>query len=162
LKDKLNKLFSHLTLAYKTLSDPKTRKEYDQNLSLDAAPMEGHNPEMARLRFEEGKKALKKKLYDDAEKLLGQAVYLDSSVPGYHFYLGLALENEKKLHEAEDAIHKALKLDPFNADYMAELGHIYLKLGLSIRAKTYLDKAIKYDSSNERATEGLQKMKATS
>jgi curved DNA-binding protein CbpA len=158
LKDKLNKLFSHLTLAYKTLSDPKMQKEYDQDLSPKVAPMGGNNLEMARLRFEEGKKAFKKKLYADAEGLFGQAVYLDSSVPDHHFYLGLTLENEKKFHEAEKAIQKALKLDHFNADYMAELGHIYLKLGLSLRAKTCFEKAIKYDPSNERATEGLQKV----
>jgi tetratricopeptide (TPR) repeat protein len=134
------------------------KKEYDESLSSRTLPGNGHNLDMAKAKFEEGKMALRKKHYADAAALFGQAVYLDNSVPDYHFYLGLTLENEKKLHEAEESVSKALKLDPFNSLYMAELGHIYLELGLSLRAKNILEKAIKYDPSNERATEGLQKM----
>lgn len=158
LKNKLDNLFSTLTIAYKTLSDPKMRKEYDESLSFKTLAGDGRNHDMAKAKFEEGKRAFKKKLYADAAALFGQAVYLDNSVPDYHFYLGLTLENEKKLHEAEEAMSKALKLDPFNALYMAELGHLYLELGLNLRAKTTFEKAIKFDPSNERATEGLQKI----
>jgi len=158
LKNKLNNLFSILTIAYKTLSDPKMKKEYDESLSFRTLPGDGHNLDMAKAKFEEGKQALRKKLYADAAALFGQAVYLDNSVPDYHFYLGLTLENEKKLHEAEESVSKALKLDPFNSLYMAELGHIYLELGLNLRAKNTFEKAVKFDPSNERATEGLQKM----
>jgi curved DNA-binding protein CbpA len=158
LKNKLDNLFSTLTIAYKTLSDLKMKKEYDESLSSRTLPGTGRNLDMAKAKFEEGKMALKKRLFADAAALFGQAVYLDNSVPDYHFYLGLTLENEKKLHEAEDAVNKALKLAPFNALYMAELGHIYLELGLNLRAKTTFEKAIKFDPSNERATEGLQKL----
>jgi len=158
LKNKLNNLFSILTIAYKTLSDPKMRKEYDESLSSRTLPGDGHNLDMAKAKFEEGKMALRKKIYADAAALFGQAVYLDNSVPDYHFYLGLTLENEKKLHEAEESVSKALKLDPFNSLYMGELGHIYLELGLNLRAKNTFEKAVKFDPSNERATEGLQKV----
>jgi len=158
LKNKLNALFSHLTVAYKTLSDPKTKREYDKSLSSTGAPVKGSNTEMARARFQEGKTAFRKRSYPEAVALFGQAVYLDSSIADYHFYLALALGKEKKLREAEESINKALKLDPFNADYMAELGHIYLKLGLNSRAKASFEKAIKYNPSNERAFEGLQKI----
>lgn len=159
LKDKLNALFSSLTVAYKTLSDPKTRREYDRHPSSGAAPMEGsNNSGKAKFRFEKGKNALRKRAYADAVELFRQAAYLDSSVAEYHFYLSLALGKEKKFREAEEAISKALKLDPYNAEYMAELGHIYLGLGFTLRAKAAFKKAIKYDPSNERAFEGLQKI----
>ena len=159
LKNKLNTLFSYLTMAYKTLSDPTMRLEYDQSSSFKAAHIEGHPVEMARVRFEQGKKALWDKLYAEAAVLFGQAAYLDSSVASYHFYFGMALAKEKKFREAQEAINNALKLDPLNANYMAELGHMYLALGFTSRANAAFEKAIQLDPSNKRAAEGLQKIR---
>jgi Flp pilus assembly protein TadD len=70
----------------------------------------------------------------------------------------MALAKEKKFREAQDAINKSLKLDPLNANYMAELGHIYLELGFHARAKTTFARAIQLDLTNKRAAEGLQKI----
>jgi Flp pilus assembly protein TadD len=68
----------------------------------------------------------------------------------------MSLAKCKKFREAQDAINKALKLDPFNSSYTAELGHIYLELGFNARAKAAFEKAIQLDPSNKRAAEGLQ------
>jgi curved DNA-binding protein CbpA len=159
LKPKLNMIFSQITDAYKILSDPKMRREYDRSLSNRPAKIGSNKLEIARARFKEGKDAFKKGAYTEAAELFGQAAYLDSSVPAYHFYHGLSLTKNKKLGEAEKAISKALKIEPFNADYMAEVGHIYLQLGFNLRAKNTFEKAIKLDPANERAAEGLQKIK---
>lgn len=158
LKNKLNSLFSYLNEAYKILSDPRMRSEYDQTLSSGTVQIEGCNSEIARDRFVEGKEALRKGSYTEATELFRQAVHIDSSVAVYHFCLGLALEKEKKLEDAEASIITALKLDPLNADYIAELGHIYLDLGFNSRAKNAFEKVIKFDPSNERAAEGLHKI----
>jgi curved DNA-binding protein CbpA len=154
LKNKLNLIFSYLTKAYKTLSHPQMKMEYDQN----PASLESRISEMAKVKFEEGKKAFWDKLYSEAAELLGQAAYLDSSVASYHFYFGMALMNGKKFREAQEAIINALKLDPMNANYFAELGHIYLELGFNSRAKATFEKTIQLDPSNKRAEEGLQKL----
>ena len=159
LRNKLNTLFSHLTQAYKTLSDPDMRKEYDQRLLIRPARLERNNAEKARARFAEGKEILRKRSYTEAAELFGQAVYLDSSVADYHFYLGLSLGKKKKLREAEKALRQALKIEPFKADYIAELGHIYLQLGFKLRAQNTFEKAIRIDQNNERAAEGLRKVR---
>ncbi|MBM4129344.1 MAG: hypothetical protein FJ243_04390, partial [Nitrospira sp.] len=158
LKNKFNALFSAFTVTYKTLSDPKTRGEYDRTPLPFAAPAEGSNAEKAKLKFKEGEVAYKKKAFTDAAELFGQAIYLDRSVADYHFHLGLAFWKQKKFRESGEAIGTALKLDPYNAEYMAELGHIYLELGFESRAKAAFEKAKKYDPSNERAAEGLKKV----
>jgi curved DNA-binding protein CbpA len=158
LKNKLNALFSHLTLAYKTLSNPTMKMEYDMNPSFKTASMEGRTVEMARTKFEEGKKAFWEKSYIEAADLLGQAAYLDSSAASYHYYHGLALAKVKKFREAQEATSKALKLDPMNSNYAAELGHIYLELGFHARAKTTFERALQLDPTNKRAAEGLQKI----
>jgi tetratricopeptide (TPR) repeat protein len=159
LKNKLNTIFSHITDAYKILSDPKTCREYDNSLSIKPSKTESNNVEIARTRFREGKEAFRKRSYAEAAELFGQATYLDGSVPDYHFNMGLALEKAKRLREAEKALQQALKIAPYNANYLAELGHIYLQLDLKLRAKTTFEKAIKFDPSNERAVEGLRKVR---
>jgi len=158
LKNKLNALFSHLTLAYKTLYNPKIKMEYDLNPSFKAASMEGRPVEMARARFEEGKKAFWEESYTEAADLFGQAAYLDSSAASYHYYHGMALAKERKFREAQEATNKALKLDPLNANYMAELGHIYLDLGFHERAKATFKRTLQLDPTNKRSAEGLQKI----
>lgn len=159
LKNKLNIIFSHINDAYKILSDPKMRREYDFSLSIRPAKIESNNVEIARAKFKEGKEAFRKRAYKEAAELFGQAVYLDSSVADYHFHFGRGLIKEKNWPEAERAISNALKIAPFNADYIAELGYIYLQLGFKLRAKNTFEKAIKSDPSNERAAEGLQKVR---
>lgn len=156
LKNKLNTIFSQLTEAYRILSDQKMRTQYDQSLSIKPAKIEKDNVEIARVRFSEGKEAMRNRAFADAAELFGQATYLDSSMPTYYFHMGLAYERIKKFREAEQAIRHALKLDPFNADYLAELGHVYLKLDLQLRAQPIFEKALKFDPSNERAIKGLQ------
>jgi tetratricopeptide (TPR) repeat protein len=70
--------------------------------------------------------------------------------------MGIALEKETRYREAEKAYRQALKLDPFNADYLAQLGNVYLKLDLPLRAKSSFETALKYNPSSKKAMEGLQ------
>jgi len=156
LKNKLHTIFSQITEAYRILSDSKMRNAYDQSLSIKPAKIEKSTVEIARVRFTEGREAMKNRAFDDAVELFGQATYLDSSMPTYYFHMGIAYERLKKFREAEKALRHALKLDSFNVDYLAELGHVYLKLNLPLRAKTIFEKALKFDPSHERSIKGLQ------
>ncbi len=158
IRNKLTRLFSYITDAYKTLSDPEERKRYDQGLKVKITPVQENKADTARQRFEEGKAAFKKGLYEDAAELFGQAIYLDSTIPAYHFSLGRAYVKQKKLREAEKAMSKAVKIDPYNADYLAELGYIYLEIGLKLRAKSTFEKTLKFDHTNKRAIDGLKKV----
>ena len=157
LKSKLNIILSYITEAYKTLTVSNLKEQYDKSLKV-TTPRTTSKSETARLRFQEGREAFKKKQFPDAVELFGQAVYLDKSVADYHFYLGLAYGKQKKFHDAEKSIRTALSYDSFNTDYLVELGHIYLEIGFKLRAKSTFEKASKLDPSNKKAREGLQKI----
>jgi curved DNA-binding protein CbpA len=164
LKNKLNAIFSHLTGVYKILTDPKERREYDRLLQIKPVRLRSgtekkSNTELATARYSEGKEAFRRESYAEAEALFSQATYLDSLKPAYHFHLALALVRENKFREAGKSINEALKLNPGNADYLAELGHIYLKLGFRLRARSAFEKALKSDPSNKRAAGGMQKVR---
>lgn len=158
IRNKLTRLFSFITDVYRTLSDPEERKKYDQRVKVGITTKKEDKTDTARLRFEEGKVAFKKGLYHDAADLFGQSIYLDSTIPAYHFSLGRSYVKQKKFREAEKAMSKAVKVDPYNADYLTELGYIYLEIGLKLRAKTTLERALKFDPTNKRAIEGLKKV----
>jgi len=156
IRNKLTRLFSYITDAYRTLSDPEDRQRYDQRAKEGIISKKEDKADAAKKRFDGGKVAFKKGLYHDAAELFGQAIYFDSTVPAYHFALGRAYVKQKKFREAEKAMSKAVKADPYNADYLAELGTIYQEIGLKLRAKMTFEKALKFDPTNKRALEGLK------
>ena len=55
-------------------------------------------------------------------------------------------------------LQRAIRLEPFNADYMAEVGHIYLALGFIKRAQTSFEKAVKLSPLHKRAMQGIKKL----
>ena len=160
LKNKLNDIFAFLTEAYKILSQPVARAQYDENLAHKKQPKtEKNNMDLAQERFHEGRTLFDEGLYSEAEEVFGQAIYLDDSVPDYYYYFSLALAQNNKYSEAGKFLSKALRLDPSNTRYMAELGHIFLQLGYNLRAKALFEKTIQIEPYNRSAAEGIEKVK---
>ncbi len=160
LKNQLNEIFAYLTEAYKILSDPKLKAQYDQTLKVTvaAAGMKSE-AQTAQTRFKQGIEAFKRGDFAVAVELLGQAAYIDSIQGDYHYYLSLAYVRLKRFRDAQKAISKALELDPDNANYIAGNGIIYLGLGFNLRAKSVFEKALKLDPHNRKAKEGLNRIK---
>jgi curved DNA-binding protein CbpA len=160
IKDKLNLIFSYNSDAYKILSDTKEKEKYDKSLKfISPEPSKQNNLEIAKQHFMEGKKVFKKGSYTEASNLFSKAIYFDGSVADYHFYLGLTYKHQKRLRDAEKEISMAIHIKPREASYLAEAGYVYLDLGLILRAKSTFGKALKLDSSSERAAQGLRKIK---
>jgi Tfp pilus assembly protein PilF len=64
---------------------------------------------------------------------------------------------QHKFRNAEKAINRALKFEPQNADYLTEIGFVYLALGFSAKANACFEKALKISPDNARASEGMIK-----
>ncbi len=156
MKDKLTEIFTYVDNAYKTLSDPNKRKEYDKSLIAGhVSPRPKHGA--AGEKFAEGKSLLKLNKYSSAEQLFAQAVYLNGSVAEYHYYYGISLFKQGKLKDGANVMDKAIKLDPYNERYMTDLGMAYLDLGLKGRAKSLFHKVLVINPENSQALSGLEK-----
>lgn len=158
LKDKLSDIFSYISVAYSTLSNPEKRREYDKVLTIEPARLAAVQVK-ARAAFEEGKKHLKEKNYHDAEHSFEVAIYYDTTIAEYHFHYGLTLAIQNKFREAEKEFEGARRLEPHNARYLTELGLVFLELGYPVRAKGLFEKALSISTDNTRAAEGLKKIK---
>jgi hypothetical protein len=156
VKEKLNVIFSYINEAYQALI---AAQHCQQAMRGGGGTGEGDlsYKQMARQKFEAGMSFLRSGDHEQALTFFGQATNLDASTPAYHYYYGLELFRNKKMREAEASLRKASQLDPHNAVYIAELGHIYLDLGFNTRARNAFEKALKYDPSNQKASDGLKK-----
>ncbi|HWR57573.1 MAG TPA: DUF4388 domain-containing protein [Thermodesulfovibrionales bacterium] len=160
LRNKLSDIFSYVYEAYATLRDTEKRKEYDRMMTLTPARLTS-NQDKAKALFEEGKMEMRKKKYPEAELLFGQAKYFDGTIGDYHYYYALALMKQDKAEEAEKSLERALKLEPHNANYIAELGIVFLALGFPTRARAFFEKALMISPDNVRAAEGISKIKSS-
>jgi tetratricopeptide (TPR) repeat protein len=158
LKDKLNDIFTYVYEAYETLSNPQKREEYDNTSTLTPAKLVSQS-DKARELFEEGKLHLRRNNDAAAELFFRKAAYFDSTIAEYHYYYGLTLMRLNKFHLAEKAINRALKFEPQNPNYLAELGYVYLALNFPMKAKAFFQKTLEISPDHARACEGIKKSK---
>lgn len=185
MKKKLIEIFIYITNAYLTLMDSDNRKNYDRqflpkqtvnknrpagfneaseapvyyNFSLFNNAKAAKNTEIAISKFREGKSKFKEGRHNEAAHLFAMAVYFDNSIPEFHYYYGSALAMLGNLKESVKHLNRALELKPFDSDILAELGHVYYKLKFPLRAEGYFKKALKFNPSNKRASDGIKMLK---
>lgn len=158
MKDKLSTIFTYITNAYSTLSNEGSRKDYDGS-PRDVTPGADTDPHnRASSKFNDAVKLYNAKQFAEAAKLFAEATYLESEVAKNHYYYGLALCGQGKFKEAERAIDRALRIEPFNADYLAESGFVFLELGFPRRARSAFEKAIKLSPMHKKAMEGIGRL----
>jgi Flp pilus assembly protein TadD len=114
----------------------------------------------AEKHFKQGVGAFKKKDFKTAIKSLKLATQLEPKQAKYWSYLSLFLAKfPDKLKDAEDALREAITLEPYNPEFYANLGMIYIKGGSKKKARNQFEKALKFDPENEKAKKGLKQAK---
>lgn len=161
VKTKLTAVFDAVTKAYHALKDEKKRKQYIASLSAPRVDEKaGNEKARAEEQFKLGVAEIKKGNYWGAADHFKWAASLVPDAGNYWNYLSLAYSKiPGKLKEAEDALLTAIKLEPVNADYYANLGLVYIKAGLQKRAQNNFLKALKIDAKNVKAIKGLEQSK---
>jgi len=186
IKEKLVTISSCINNAYLTLKDYRKRSEYDSSVgagtadsakcaetkprteasgdsatkgsgqAAQASSDSSMNSQTAKVRYEEGKVRFKEGKTEEAAHSFASAIYFDGSCPEYHYFYGRSLARLGKFKEAMQSLYRSSELAPNSADTLAEIGHIYLKLNCIARARGNFERALKIQSSNARAKEGLE------
>lgn len=153
VKSKLTVIFDAITDAYESLKEG-SEEDYRQ---LPAGE-KGKTGDGAEDRFARGVEEFKKRNFRAAADNFKSAAGMMPDNSRYWSYLSLACSKVGGgLKDAEEALIRAIKLEPSNADYLANLGLIYLKAGQKKQARGSFQKALRVDPGNEKAKKGLVK-----
>lgn len=171
---KMQDAFAEIVAAYETLKDSEARKTYDFKLrevlesykhNTDSEPFtkgnfEKHkNTKEAREQFEIGYSLMLDGNYSKALSYLGRAVKFDDSVARYHAFYGKVLSFHGEMtHEAEAEIQSAIRLDPEKSIYKIILVELYIKVGLTARARGEIKRLLKSEPNNKKALSLLNKI----
>ncbi len=148
-KDRAQEFLKDLTAAFNTLSNDRSRQEYDHSLEK---PRPKAPEEIAALAFAQGMKAYEAKAYHEAVELLRNAVVHAPEEPRIRAALGLALA--KNPHWVRDAIQeteRATQLDPQSATYQSQLAELFFSQGLRLRARKAAEAALRLNADDRRA-----------
>ncbi len=160
IKPKLTAIFDAVNEAYFHLKNQKERAAYFRNLGAGVSKTASDESVMAQDEFQNGTAELKKgNLWKSVEHLKiatemmpQKALYWDHLAAAY-------ARIPHQLRQAETALLTAIKLEPFNANYYANLGIIYMKAGLKKRAYGNFKQALLIDSTNKKAQKGVRQTK---
>ena len=157
-KEKLERIFNEINLAYNALMDKSERAKYDQ--SLYTAENQGvsvkvsTDVQVARAQYHRGIKALQSKEIVPAIEFFRSAAQLDSSNPEYFAKLALALSshpNPRVRNEAIEAAKEAIRINQENSNYHALLGRVYQKLDDPFEAEVHYRRALTWNPHHHRA-----------
>ena len=110
----------------------KSRQKYDRDLAKEKRSPE----EEADLFFKNAELREQSKDYETALKFYYEAMRLQPKKLEYVMAAGLLLVMDKsKTRQAADLFAKAMEIDPASPDPHLELGNVYMRSGMTVRAK---------------------------
>ncbi|MEK6671846.1 MAG: DUF4388 domain-containing protein [Nitrospirota bacterium] len=159
IKEKINAIFDSLTKSYHLLRDDEKRQAYFRaGGKLEGEGGSTHDV-IIQEQIKRGIEEFRKKNYLAAVDIFRWITREDPKKHKVWSYLSLALSMiPRRLKEAEEILLEAIRLEPMNSEYHSDLGNIYLKAGLKKRATNQFEKALRLDSGNVKAREGLERI----
>lgn len=122
---------------------------------LRARPLPSEE-DQARRFFAKSREWIAKRNYWQAADALRQAVRLKPAEAIYRQYLGLALIQTKRMHEAEEHLVEAVRLEPNNPAHLVNLGRVYRGGRLYKKAREAFERALRIDPRDEHARDELR------
>lgn len=147
-------VFTQITEAFNTLTNEKSRREYDQRL---AQPQVAVPERIARDAYDEAVKHIEGRRYHEAVELLRTAIHYQPDEARYHAALGHALaRNPHWVREAVHEMEQAIRLQPQRAAHHAALAEVLLGQGLRLRARRAAEAALRLDPEDRTARAVLE------
>lgn len=156
MKDRLAQIFDALTDAYNTLKDKDSRTQYLASIGNLEAASSG-DMQKAEDKYTESVARIKVGDFSGAASLLEEAVSINPGKPEYWNYAALAYSKTPgKEDKSEGAMIEAIKLDPTNSDFYANLGLLYVRGKRMDEAKKQFQKALAMNPNNKKAQKGMK------
>ena len=139
-REEAGRRFQQITEAFNQLRDDKNRQEYDRSLSKVTKTPE----EEGRLYFKNGELREQSGEYDNALKLYYEAMRMQPQNAEYILAAGRLMAKDKaKQRQAAELFNQAMQQDPTSPEPHLELGELYSRTGMLVRAKRVYENALK-------------------
>ena len=149
-KKRAQSAFQDLTTAFNTLSNPRSRQEYDQSRDK---PQPRTPEEIATDAYERSQAALEAGQVDEAVTLLRTAVHHAPDQVAYQLALGRTLGRfPQAAREAVQVLERVAQAQPQNAAAYAELASVLARQGLKLRAQKAVEAALRIAPRDPRIT----------
>jgi curved DNA-binding protein CbpA len=137
---KADRFFQLITEAYNQLRDDRLRREYDKTLDRKVRPPE----EEARLYFKNAELQEQSREYGNALKYYYEAMRLQPDNLEYVLAAGRILAMDKGKHrQLAELLEAAMQKHPDAPEPHIDLGNLYMRSGMFMRAKRVFDNALK-------------------
>ncbi len=167
-RDFARQLLDRATVAYRELSDQKSRAAYLQALEKDDGTARAVPPRvLADIEAQKGELALGTRRYSEAVQLFSTAIDMYPVEPSYYHKLGLAtyfqaLEDtppgENLSEEVSEPFEEAVVMDPRYDPAHLYLGYIARRNGQPDRALEAFCRALECNPDNELAREAVRSL----
>ena len=127
----------------------------------EAAANADEQMQLADSYYLKAKKFFSQGDYHNCIQFCTQAIRQNDHVARYFSLLGEAQSrnpDRRWQKMSEQSFLQAIKLDPWNADYLVILGQLYKKQGLASRARRQLERALELQPNHEKAREELNSL----
>ncbi len=147
--------------AYPTKANqvPQTPVEKNQAEKLTAEAIRSRNLSLADIKHRKSLTQLSRGEYEEAIRLMNDAVTLAPDCARYHGDLAALLEKvPMRREQAEQHLLRATELEPSNMFYHLQLGSFYRAIGLLSRAEQQFILALKLDPIDRAAATALEEV----
>lgn len=158
-KAKAELVFQDITEAFNVLSDAVRRRQIDAELNRPASQRTSDNSEVMRVYLNRGIRAYKEGNWLEAATQFDRATQTDpQNVQAWHHLALTCVKEERWNSKAQEAIERALQLDPRNASYLKLAGKIFASGGMAARAKQYYNDALKVGGPDAAVRKALEEL----
>ena len=143
-------------MAYRTLSDDESRKQYDSRLVQKLQPGAWVPHHSAQECLEKSRECLAEKNYIGSILWLRRAIEVEPDSSSYRTMLGHSLAAVPEYrHEAIEQFERAIELDPSQIAAHFQYAQMLEQMNLSWRARFHYIRMIELDTNHQAARERL-------
>ncbi len=156
-KERAEKEFQNFTEAYNVLRDSRRRAEHDLDLDRPSQKKTNDPGQAAEVFMKRGIRAYKLTKYIEAADNFSRATEADpKNHQAWHHLALTCLQEDRWLTKAQEAIERAIDLKAHHQPYVKLAGRIFLKSGVTARAREYYNQLLELGGSDATVRKALE------